>query len=549
MEISNTHPYMVCMDKWVPYHCNQLLNQRQITPQEFQNISNIFASTKSNFVQAVLTNYPQGVDENTLQSLILNKYIASMITRMRSMNTGNSMFQNNTNMFGGGMNMNMNGGWPQQNNGMFSGNMMQGNGSSIFGSGQPQQPAPMPVAQPQQQTNKPKAQILQSTAKKAWAEPHLEEGVVNKTFANSTGDVAFKASNFLRSNGERITEVFCIDTQIRHLGKDEIIESIKRLPGVLANQYFVTCVHYEPLVINASMDDMINLSLKFGKEFSSELGMLHTGHGVSNITPLNTILDKYPQGLSREFSQMLINEFNYHMGAGELVDTKHPEDYLGIGKLDDINTIALGDFTDPNLKAIPGEVEGFADRLNLIIEKSVVAIINKLKTYIVDPKADANLLDVFNRVIPRYYTVDGTNFIPTENLVALYMLTKEHVGTSQTPRAIKAKEKYDATLKDLLNRFTVMLLPRVTSFTTLDPGEAMAYSGNDVLPKCFLEPVNDMSFFLFRALTYIAKGSSISAKQAPCFLRTINSEAITDLMYGATTDDGLWTGVDPQLYL
>ena len=95
----------------------------------------------------------------------------------------------------------------------------------------------------------------------------------------------------------------------------------------------------------------------------------------------------------------------------------------------------------------------------------------------------------------------------------------------------------------LVSKYTVLYVPRIATFSNLDPGQAIWFGDDgNIHPKCYLEPTNDLSFFLTNIITRVHELKSDLFSRAPYELEFQNDETVTKTFYGVGTDQCIWTG-------
>lgn len=557
VDINNT-PYMQAVERNFPTVITSMLQRGMITQQEYNIVTSNYPQLKQVYVQALLR-YPQLTEQQIISDL-QNNFIAKQISRLRSggymqqpMMMQNPMMQSS--MFtGGGM-------------GMYGAQMPMGGGGSIFNGGgynqtllgtgndyasmlnQTPQPVgqPQPAFQPQQPAMKqePVVQKQAPVGSKDWAPPEWESDDLKKVFSqNGTLNVSAKYAR--RSNGKRHLHLIAVESSLKYQNPDEIVKSIRTIPGIFRNvdSYTISVGYLEPVLLEVGMKEVQDLADEFTRELGTSTGILGKGKGIGNIGALVKILDKHSSGLNREFLKFLIEEFNSHMNCGELCDEKHAIPMADINNIRIIEDMAARSniFDAATLKDF-NEITSFDEYLNVIVAKAITQYIENLKKYIIDPKVSLEYLETYFKMCPRYITKDDVNYAAVPDIIKLFMTSKEHVNGSPSKRAQQAKTDYEVAIGELVSRHTVMFHPKVVTFSSLDPGQAIFYDdAGRVNPRYYKKAVNDLSYFLFETMHVFMQMDNKFFQSATHSLLFENDEITTKVFFGIGTDQGIWTG-------
>lgn len=544
------HPYERAMDELFPGILLELMNQGRITQPEYQMLSNEYMRAKPAYLTKLMRMGQLAITD--LRNDMINTLVSRMIQNIRGgfgMNNGMSM--NGGSMFnGGGMYGQQGYGFQQQMNNMYSSQVVPNQFQQPNLLQQPQQQVITPTApQPQQQVVAPAPTAKQDAAPVStkWEPPTPNTALGDKKY-ETLGTMTMSSRYWTRSNGRVHLDAIAIENSLKYRSKEDIFRAVKQIPDLFKNAetYTVSVAYLQPVLLEVSMKEMTTLSEELIREMNSSTGSVSGNTGVANLSILRNIIEnKYTNALNREVVRYLCEEINLHQNAGELCDASHTIPLMDISDIKYLEAYASRNpqMLDADTIEDLNNTEGFDSALALLVAKVVTPFIAKLKSFIVDPKASIEYLETYVNTCPRYISKDGKNYAAVPDIVKLFHQSKQHVSGSPTESAKKAKLDYEKAIGELVSRFTVMYVPRIATFSNLDPGQAIWYDDNGCIrPYIYEEATNDVSYFLFDHLQKLLSVKSDLFSRAPHEVIFENDETSIRAFYGITTDQKLWTG-------
>lgn len=538
------HPYEAQMDRFFPEILMELLGQGRILQNEYQLLMNEYPRVKPIYLSKIMA--MGSLDTNWLRCDMRDRMIGQMIRNIRGNYMTGGGYNNGGSMFNGGMSgMNMYQQAPAAYNPYAS--QMPNYSTQVMPPQQTfqQQPAPTPAPQPAPQPTPQPKQPVEVPAE--WSKPTPNMQIGGKVYEDM-GTLSIASKYWNRSNGRVHLDVLAFENSLKHKSKYDALEAVKRIPDLMrqCNSYTITVGYLQPVLLEVSLKEMQALADELVREIGSSTGSLDTSKGVANIGALKKIIEnKYTNALNREVVRFLCDEINAHQNGGELCDSAHPIPPIDVDELGvleayasrNVQVLGQGVVDDIN------NTQDFDSALSLLIAKVITPFIARLKSFIIDPKASIEYLETYVNACPRYVTKDGQKYAAVPDIVKLYHQSKQHVNGSPTESAKKAKLDFETALGVLVSKYTVLYVPRIATFSNLDPGQAIWFSDDgNIRPKCYLEPTNDLSFFLTNIITRVHELKSDLFSRAPYELEFHNDETVTKTFYGVGTDQCIWTG-------
>ena len=561
------HPFWGMMQNRIGVVINGLVQRGMIQPSESQHLINLLKGSGNellNFVNGLIMRY-QEINQNQMDSEIM-RFIEAPLNvvrqRMRSMMNGGGFCApgfgggfGGSGFGGGGFSQPSGFGYDPGFGGMRQNNCMPGVPTSPF-SGNPvpnkdvfSAPgagiASMFGGTPKQPTERDKVVAAEMNKKVAappstpvsWKEPNLVE---EKTY--NIGAVNMMCSKYELYDGSVARSIIVHDPVVGYTSDQDVIAKYKPIFEVLpeAKRKVLTISYRQLKVMRVGRDEFMRMATAISTAVSKNSDV------PGKLRAIIASLGDYNLHAVEEFTKLFLDELDLHIQCGELCDSFHPKNILNRpSKIDDVLSWVTGDVSKDMLNAMQG-MKGFTERLEQLLSFIIDSIIKELPKLIINTVTDMTMLDDFYRALPGVWTDDcGSTLKGTEDLVNLFLATRETIDGSKTENASKADSTLKLTLTNLSKQFTMVFLPRVTTWCNYAKSDICRYdeSGN-CQPSCWapLQPRGDVEFFIGDVLKKWQASRDIKIKWSPKSIYMNVDEETFYLQYGMTTNDCNWTG-------
>lgn len=403
--------------------------------------------------------------------------------------------------------------------------------TSLFG-GQPKQP----TEREQHAAEEMKKRMEKPVAPPEWKTPEI----VDEKSCSLGGDVSVLMTKFTLSSGDIARRVIVHDPKVGYTSDQDALEHYK---GVFAlypdtRRKFLTVAYRQLKAIHVGHDEFMRLAqtlaANVGKasDVEGKLRAILAATGNLSVTAYE------------EFKKLFLDELDAHIQCGELCDSFHPKNILNRpDRIEDVLAWVTGDI-DKNMLAAMKGMDGFEKRLDTLLTVVIDTVVTSLPKLIINTNSDMTMLDDFYRALPGIWTTDcGSTFQNSEDLINLFLATRETIEGSKTENATKAESALKTTLMNLSKQFTLIFIPRVVSWCNYSKADVCRYdeTGN-CQPASWapLQPRNDVEFFVGDDLDKWSKSRDTKIKWCPKSIYMEVDEETFCLQYGRTTNDGNW---------
>lgn len=408
----------------------------------------------------------------------------------------------------------------------------QPSAASIFGG------APKEQTQRERQiTEQMKPKVEKPIAPPEWKSPELE---YEKDV--SLNNVTAQISKFNLYTGDRALRIIVHDSKVGYTSDNDALEKYKGMFAMFPDpkRKFLTVAYKQLKIVRVNRDEFtkmaqtLNVAVNKAQSVEGKLrAIVSTSSGFS-------------MAAHEEFTKLFIDELYAHIECGELCDSTHPKNILNRpNTIGDILAWVTGDIDKGMLDAMRG-MKGFEERLETLLSVVIDTIVTTLPRRIIDVSRDMTMLDDFYRAIPGIWTNDcGETYKNSEDLVNLFLATRETIDGSKTSGAAKAESVLKETLTELSKQFTLIFVPRVISWCNYSKADVCRYddTGN-CQPTVFsrLQPRNDVEFFVNESLEKWSMSKDQGFRWSPKNILLEVDEETYCLQYGHTTDSVVWVG-------
>ena len=405
--------------------------------------------------------------------------------------------------------------------------------ASLFGGDTKQ-----PTQRDKQVADQMKPQAPAPVTPVSWKEPAELDA---KTF-NLDGSVEVTTTKFELYDGSKALNVIVHDQKVGYTSDSEVIEKYKGIFDIFpeASRKILTVAYQQLKVLHVSREEMV----KMVQAITAAAGKMNTVE--AKIRAIISSAGHFNKNAYEEFVRMFIDELEFHIQCGELCDSFHPKNILNRPRgLEDVLAWITGDVGKDMAAAMKG-MEGFTERLNKLLEILVEEFATGLNRRILNPQTDMTMLDDFYRALPGMWTEDyGITFRNTEDLVNIFLATRETVDGSKSATAVKADSELKKKLDDLCKQFTLLFVPRTVTWCNYAKSAVCRYdeAGNcQPAVTSRQQPRNDVEFFLNGILDNWSTCRDTMVKWAPRNVYMEVDEETFCLQYGYTTNNCLWCG-------
>ena len=560
-EVMN-HPFWGKVQQRVGVVINGLMQRGQLNPNESQLFVQLLKQSYPalhNFIERLNMNYQEITDQQ------MDMEIYNMLVQGGAINQVKARMAQMTGGFGVGFGT---GGGAWGGGGGFGGGRPVGFGfdpgfggargipTSPFGGGGGQRspsvgtfeaPPSSPASlfggggQPTKRENAVK-QALKPDVKSPVAPPQWKAPEVVDEKSYDLVGVAAQITRFNLSTGESARRVIVYDPKVGYTSDHEVLEKYKSVFDLFpdSRRKFITIAYQQLKIVRVGRDEFLKmataLSIAVNKAANVEAKLRAI---IATLRPFS--VDAYS-----EFSRLFLDELEMHIQCGELCDSAHPKNILNRpNKIEDVLAWITGDINKDMLAAMRG-MDGFEVRLEALLNVMIETLVASLPKIILDTNSDMTTLDDFYRALPGIWTTDcGTTFSNCEDLVNVFLATRETIEGSKTANASKSESVLKTKLTELSKHFTMIFLPRVISWCNYSKADVCRYDekGN-CQPACFskLQPRNDVEFFVEDTLEKWDTSRDTKYKWAPKNLLLQIDEETYTFQYGRTTDGQGWCG-------
>lgn len=380
-------------------------------------------------------------------------------------------------------------------------------------------------------------QAKQKIAPPEWKEPTV---VGDKPF--TVGDVEVLITKFDLSSGDSARRIIIHDPKVGYTSDRDVIERYKSIFSLFpdSRRKMMTVAYQQLKTVAVGRDEfmklakIVSVAVNKAPDVENKLRAIIANKSNFNVAAYE------------EFSRIFLDELEFHIQCGELCDSAHPKNILNRpNAIEDVLAWVTGDINKDMLAAMRG-MKGFTDRLNALLGVIIESVVASLPKLIIDTNTDMTMLDDFYRALPGIWTTDcAVTFRTSEDLVNLFLATRETIESSKTASAVKAESVLKTTLDDLGKHFSLIFLPRIVSWCNYSKADVCAYDAKgNCIPSVTStdQPRNDVEFFLLEALGKWENSRDTRLKWAPRNVYMELDEETYCLQYGHTTDGPLWTG-------
>lgn len=356
------------------------------------------------------------------------------------------------------------------------------------------------------------------------------------------GGVEVTVSKYKLYNENTATNVVVYDDKVGYTSDHEVIEKYKGIfdlfPGSSSK---VLSVAYQQLkLLKVGREEMLKLIQSVNQE-AGKMGSVDT-----KLRAIISSAGHFNKNAYEEFTRLFIDELEFHIQCGELCDSFHPKNILNRPRgLEDVLAWITGDVGKEMKAAIDG-MDGFHTRLNQLVGIIIDEFAIGLHKRILNPLSDTTMLDDFYRALPGMWTVDcGNSFSNTEDLINLFLATRETIEGSKSAGAVRANSELTKRLDELCKQFTLLFVPRTVTWCNYAKSTVCAYDENGNCQPSVTstnQPRNDVEYFLIQALEQWDTGRDPMLKWAPRNLYMEIDEETFCFQYGHTTNGPIWIG-------
>lgn len=567
-----SHPYYAMFQQRLNIVINNLVAQGRINQQEAAIIPQLLPRMQNyvdNFVGGLISSY-SNMSPNQMDACIMNNLLPALVNNARQVlmqqaqqymgGYQQSMMQP---VFGGGFQqpqMGWGGGFgrPMFNSGfgqggMYTGGPVQQLGAPNF-SPRPQQPTGMFVNQqqtmdqqtPQQQPVSSPTTTTQEKEPALWEPPKYIE---DKEIKLDSGKIKMNGRQFKLSSGKKLNRFIVLDKKNLYASGREAIDAYMNVANLLPvdknTKKFITIIHSQLRLVKAPFEETAKLAREITEKFSEE----KVKTAKDQLVALTSILDHYPVGVVKGFTDFLMDEFNMHFRAGELVRTTNPTAILEINSLSGILDILrhqLSDEMEESLKSITG----FHEKFRNLVDDFFGSIVKGLHKSIVDVGKSQKLFHIINHVLPKVwapYDVDisSESVEVMEDLEEMYAATQATVGgNSKADSAVDAEVFYKGLLGKINSNFTIVGVHRTTSFTDIPKSNVVGYNPDgSCIPTCVTETTeSDIGFFCREITSTLTASKLVNVRLGVASVTCECGEEQFVLDYGQTLDGATWVG-------
>ena len=416
--------------------------------------------------------------------------------------------------------------------GMFCGGQASTPLTAMLGGGnnnKPQQPG-----NNNQRSNQPA-----NNAKKAnWKNPEQTD---SKSFSLKEG-VEITATKYTLYNGDLARNVIVYDPKVGYVSDSEVIEKYRPVFTALGptKKNCMTVFYQRLKAIPVPREEF----LKLARTVAEQVGK---ANGVdAQLRAIISTASHFGKAAYDEFAKLFLDELDAHIQCGELCDSTHPKNILNRpNDLESVLAWVTGEVGKEMVAAMNG-MTGFKERLQKLMEVLISEMAAGLYRRILNTKTDMTVIDDFYRALPGMWTSDcGQTFQNTEDLINVFLTTKETIDGSKTANAVRAETELTNQLEALNKQFTLIFVPRIVTWCNYAKSEVVAYDNNG---KCKptvvsrLQPRNDMEFFIKEILEICQNNRDTMLRWTPRNIYFEIEEETYVLQYGLTTDNLLWAG-------
>jgi len=190
-------------------------------------------------------------------------------------------------------------------------------------------------------------------------------------------------------------------------------------------------------------------------------------------------------------------------------------------------------------------MNGFGERLDGLVSVMVDELGSGLGRRILNTKSDMTVLDDFTRALPGMWSNDcGQTFANTEDLVDMFLTTRETVDGTKSASALRADSELSKKLDALNKEFTLLFVPRTVTWCNYAKSSVCSYVNGKCQPAVTsrMQPRNDVEFFVGEVLEVCQSNKDVLLKWAPRNISFEFEEETFTLQYGLTTDNTIWIG-------
>lgn len=534
------HPIWAQFQRCLSNCVNTLIQQGQMSPQECPVVQQMLAQIgpgTMNFINSLLMRYQQ-IDDNAMNAEIMNNFLPSVrqAAQQRLAMSGG--------MGGGGFGMGGGYGTP-----MMPGRPMP------YGYMAPNTPMVTPVTKPDPFSASPAAkfsgpgslaQMKPEPPKPVQpkAAPFVSPKIVEDKTSTVCGCVTVKMAKFDLGGDRTARRLAVFDPRIRYTCDAEAINAYKSIFDIYkkTDQKILTVAYKQLKLIKWNRDEFLKMSQAVAAE------VLKCGDNLEKkLKAITLALQNFPFGCMQEYTRLLLDEFDAHVKAGEFCDSSHPTNILG--RMDSVQALCdmvCGDI-DKNMLAALRSMNGFEERLRLIVSRIVDNFVVAMPKIILDPYKNRTLLDDYSRIMPQVWSADaGVTWNGTDDLFDLYLASRETIEGSRTDSAIRADSDLTVRLHELHSQFAAMYVYRMATWCDYPKSVSINYKNNgDCIPYVSeLSKVNnELAFFCAEVLAAVADSSTAALLRfSPKNLYCSCDEETFAFQYGLTTDNSLWLG-------
>lgn len=385
-------------------------------------------------------------------------------------------------------------------------------------------------------SNKPADNNQQS--KVVWKEPEAGD---TSTW-NLSGEVEITMNKYSLANNTDARELIVYDPRVGYTSDSEVLEKYRKVFNIFPStrRKVLTVCYQQVKVIHAPQEELQKLTMAICACAGKVNGV------EAKLRAMIATASHFNKCTYEEFSKLFIDEVEKHINCGELCDSAHPKQILNRpDKLEDILDWVTGDINKDMLAALNG-MKGFREKLNKLLEILIEEFASGLHKRIINVRTDMTALSTFYRALPGAWTNDcGITVTNTEDLVNLFLATRETIEGSKTASAVSADSALKKKLEELTKEYTMIFVPRVATWCNYSKADVCKYdtTGN-CQPACFskLQPRNDVEFFTNKMLEMWTVSRDTMLKWAPRNIHMEIDEETYVLQYGRTTDDCTWVG-------
>lgn len=553
-----SHPVYAHFRQRLDVCVNTLLQRGQMTPQEASIIQTMMQQAGPgtlNFIGGIMTRY-SSIDDAGMDAEINTNFLPSIRQVAQQRLTAGAGLMYGPTMAAPAYGVPMAGTTWRAPMGAYAQPMMPGAGPMVQprpmftpGTGHPgsmfQQvatpPAPTP-AQPRQPQSPPEP-------KPADQIPYKQPEVVSATYDTTiSGCVKIRMDKYARFDGSSIYRVAVHDPRIRY-GNDQ--EALNAYKGIFAgvkkpeDKKFLTVIYKQLKALPVDKQEFHKLASAVSAE------VLKAGQSLENkLRAIVSTLSKVSvqQAAVTEFQKLILEEFDAHLRAGALCDSRHPEAIISCpSSIQGLLDLYVGDI-DKNMLNALRSMPGFQETLERILNTIVDTMIKQLPQYILDPTRDRTIIDDLSRVVPQVWSPDeGASLRGTDDIFEIFLKSRETIGDSKTDSAVKAESDLTTKTAELSKYFTLVYVHRVASWCNYAKSEAVHYKSNGNCQPYVADPNmvnNDLAYFCVEVLRAAQSTKMASSfRTSPHTVYCEIDEETFMLDYDWTTDGKLWLGV------